>query len=64
MQHPGDQSGKPEDQLKFRIAHFESRIWDCAVIRGDDEKRFIVRAEVKLTAFLELESVIRCATIF
>jgi hypothetical protein len=34
------------------------------VIRGDDEKRFIVRAEVKLTAFLELESVIRCATIF
>ena len=34
MAYPGDQSGKPEDQLKFRIAYFESRIWDGAVIRG------------------------------
>src|SRR3979490_2186660 len=32
--NPGDQSGKPGTQLKFRIAHFESRIWDGAVIRG------------------------------
>jgi hypothetical protein len=34
MAYPGDQSGKPGAQLKFRIAHFESRIWDGAVIRG------------------------------
>jgi hypothetical protein len=29
--------------------------------RSDDRKRFVVRADEKLTAFVELESVIRAA---
>src|SRR5438034_1759540 len=34
MTYPDNRSGQPADQPKFRIAHFESRIWDGAVIRG------------------------------
>jgi len=34
-------------------------IWIAGVYRGDG-KRFVVRADEKLTAFLELEAAIRC----
>jgi hypothetical protein len=36
-------------------------IWIADAHRGDG-KRFVVRADERLTAFLELESVIRAAT--
>jgi hypothetical protein len=40
----------------------ERTIW-IADAHRDDGKRFIVRADEKLTAFLELESAIRRATV-
>jgi hypothetical protein len=40
---------------------FGRTIW-IADAHGDDGKRFVVRADEKLTAFIELQSVIRAAT--
>src|SRR6058998_2086098 len=34
MTYPDNRSGQPGDPPKFRIAHYASRIWDGAVIRG------------------------------
>jgi hypothetical protein len=45
----------------FQPLHFSGRvIWITDTHRGDG-KRFVARADEKLTAFLELESAVRTA---
>jgi hypothetical protein len=45
-------------ELCLRIDSYGRTIWIADAHRGDG-KRFVVRADEKLTAFLELESAIR-----
>ena len=48
------------DTLEFKLVMRQARMnFAVADAHRDDGKRFVVRADEKLTAFLELESAIR-----
>jgi hypothetical protein len=51
----------PSDNQKRGVNTCGQTIWIADPHRGDG-KRFVVRADEKLTAFLELESVIRAVS--
>jgi hypothetical protein len=69
LSQSGPRGGQPSKQsrleLGLRCTAMDSRgrtIW-IADAHRDDGKRFVVRADEKLTAFMELESAIRaCAS--
>jgi hypothetical protein len=53
-------------RLEWFYRSLKSPLWFCVSItlprRRDDGKRFVVRADEKLTAFLELESTMRATS--
>jgi hypothetical protein len=56
------QACKVAGQQYRRVARFQTTIW-IADAHRDDGKRFLVHTDEKLTAFLELESAIRPASV-